>query len=478
MKLNKVRTKNLVGTLIVVSLLGIILGLRWKTWFSNLPELLYTTPDSITRLTVVPGQRMCRDVTITWRAGVKLVDGWADVTRLTKDSLNRIVYLTDKKRYKAKKQLVPSRGGIDVYYHVALKDLQPGGNYKVVVHTKSASNSDSTIVHMPNEDKPLNFLYLGDIQDISDRIAKERMNYIKPILKEMDFTLQIGDLIERPMNTYWNLVYNSCGELFKKQFIATPGNHEVIKGLIKRIDPRWRAQFNFPINGPISQLGLSYYVDHPYCRFISINSNNVDLPWQLYDQLKWLEQTLKSATQPFIIVFMHHAVKPVRSTRTHPIMFHMIRPLLEKYHVDLVLQGHDHSYARTTHPDEDKKVDFTPPVYVISTFSSKCYENGFSRAFDRMGSGIAFYSKIKITKTKIQYEAFTFDGKPTDRFALVREDRDPKLSRTNAKDALFIDQTGNLPEYLLFNQFGNSKKARERREAYKEAVKKRYSQRN
>lgn len=473
-KLNRTFLRNLIGTLAVLILLGGLLALRWRVWFGNLPELAYSTPDSITRLTVVPGERLSRDVTISWRAGSFLRDSYAEVSQL-KDSTDSVY--TRPVRIKAIPRFVVSRGGVDVYYHVPCKDLRPEGKYKVVVNTVGAPNKDSVVVHMPTESKPLNFLYLGDIQDVSEKDARERMTYINDLIEKEDFTIQVGDFIERPMNKYWNLVYATCDAMLRKQFLSTPGNHEVIKGIFKKIDPRWRAQFNFPLNGPLSQLGLSYYVDHPYCRFISLNSNNVDMPWQLYSQLKWLENTLKTATQPFIIVYMHHAVKPVRTTRTHPIMFNLIRPLLEKYHVDLVFQGHDHSYARTTHPDEDEKPDLTPPVYIISAFSAKYYQNGFSRVFDRMGSGIAFYSKLKMTGTQIDFQTFTYDGRLTDAFSIIRKKRNPLQPRDDIDDAIFVDKSEGLPEYLQYDQFGDSEKAKMQRAAYEEAVRKRISKR-
>jgi tartrate-resistant acid phosphatase type 5 len=60
------------------------------------------------------------------------------------------------------------------------------------------------------------------------------------------------------------------------------------------------------------------------------------------DQIKWLKSELAKSQATWKIVFGHH---PVFSNGDHgdtPEIKHYIRPLLEKYHVDFYICGHDH----------------------------------------------------------------------------------------------------------------------------------------
>ena len=54
----------------------------------------------------------------------------------------------------------------------------------------------------------------------------------------------------------------------------------------------------------------------------------------------------------------------------------VLASLYEKYHVDLVLQGHGHVYARTHKIALDRIVDPSAPgvVYVISVSGPKIYK--------------------------------------------------------------------------------------------------------
>ena len=75
-------------------------------------------------------------------------------------------------------------------------------------------------------------------------------------------------------------------------------------------------------------------------------------------QYKWLEETLKSATTPWIIVSGH---KPFYCSSTYAnnerspggtrgdagSLTHSLEPLFEKYGVDLFLGGHIHAYERS-----------------------------------------------------------------------------------------------------------------------------------
>ena len=76
-------------------------------------------------------------------------------------------------------------------------------------------------------------------------------------------------------------------------------------------------------------------------RVVVLNSND-----NLEQQTKYLEEKLKNCTAKWKIVTCHHSVFSPAKGRNFQFARDHWKPLLDKYNVDLVLNGHDHTYAR------------------------------------------------------------------------------------------------------------------------------------
>ncbi|MBW6535913.1 MAG: hypothetical protein K0B11_12970 [Mariniphaga sp.] len=95
------------------------------------------------------------------------------------------------------------------------------------------------------------------------------------------------------------------------------------------------------------------------------------------------------------------------------------QPILEKYKVDLVLSGHDHSYGRgryTDNPANSHKV-----MYVVSVSGPKMYEAGDKDWMEHSGAFKQLYQVISIDGNELNYESFTADGELFDRFSLKKK---------------------------------------------------------
>ena len=77
--------------------------------------------------------------------------------------------------------------------------------------------------------------------------------------------------------------------------------------------------------------------------------------------MEWLKQTLSKNPNRWTIVVQHQPIYDVAKGREYDDMRKALAPLYEKYHVDLVLQGHDHAYARTHKVAKGKVVDPAAP---------------------------------------------------------------------------------------------------------------------
>mgnify|MGYP001382734107 FL=1 len=93
----------------------------------------------------------------------------------------------------------------------------------------------------------------------------------------------------------------------------------------------------------------------------------------------------------------------------------------EKYGVDLVLQGHDHTYGRGHSPAYSKKGGDKGPTYVVSVSGPKMYDLGLDPWIERGASNTQLYQIIHVSEKSLKYEAFTATGELYDAFTLKKK---------------------------------------------------------
>ena len=91
-------------------------------------------------------------------------------------------------------------------------------------------------------------------------------------------------------------------------------------------------------------------------------------------------------------------------------MRNALLPLYDKYHVDLVLQGHDHTYARTHKLAAGKVVSPSQPgtIYAISVSGPKMYEidRQFAPLRARTLAHTQAFQVIELDGDKLTYSAY------------------------------------------------------------------------
>ncbi len=222
--------------------------------------------------------------------------------------------------------------------------------------------------------------------------------------------------------------------------LAIPGNHEydIIrtvplpesrteqKKLPRSLSTRWQARFEFPDNGPTEfsqHLGeTANYLDYQGVRFVGMNSmEDYDL------QAKWLRTVLTDNPNRWTIVTHHHPVFSVSDGRDNPELRNAWQPVYDEFKVDLVLQGHDHSYGRTGlrqhSPNVTGGTTFRSgdagTLYVVSVSGPKQYDAG-SAPFVRRAEDTQLYQIITVDGDRLVYQAKTASGKLYDAFTLIK----------------------------------------------------------
>ena len=148
---------------------------------------------------------------------------------------------------------------------------------------------------------------------------------------------------------------SGTGFLTLGQFIMVPinGNHE-------NESSQFYANFAIPGTGAYANTYASFDVGNTH--FVLIDDQEIGLHptgAAAAAQLAWIDSDLKAANadrakHPFIVTMSHRCLF---STATSPFSHHAdadvlqarasLAPLFDKYHVDLVLNGHDHEYERS-----------------------------------------------------------------------------------------------------------------------------------
>jgi hypothetical protein len=231
--------------------------------------------------------------------------------------------------------------------------------------------------------------------------------------------------------------------------VPTPGNHEYaslksIPGfplpIVSRLTHHWRPTFTLPQNGPKGLEETCYWFDYQDARIVSLNSNK---EFQL--QAEWLAKVLADSPRKWTILTFHHPIYSSKEGRDNPLLRATWQPVFDQFKVDLVLQGHDHTYARSGLMDRNTPTGLSArspeagTIYVVSVAGPKQYEVGRRPFMHRAAEDTQLYQIITIDGDLLKYEARTAIGETYDGFALKK--RPGQINE-------LIDQIPSTPERL------------------------------
>jgi hypothetical protein len=232
--------------------------------------------------------------------------------------------------------------------------------------------------------------------------------------------------------------------------VPVPGNHEMAKldGGARRLSRHWRPQFALPEHGPSGLEESCYTLTYQNLRIIGLNSNE-----QVEAQAPWLERTLAANKSPWVVCTFHHPIFSTAKERDNPDVRAAWKPILDRYRVDLVLQGHDHTYGRTgldtplgvldvgsNFPTGVSNIDGrTGTVYVVSVSGPKMYNLNRKSFMVRAAEDTQLYQIIHIDGDQLRYEARTAIGDLYDAFVLKK--RPGQINE-------LIEEVPNTPERL------------------------------
>lgn len=389
-------TSQKIATTIAIALtLGIcsIIIIRWNAWFGNPTEDTYEAPAKQDRiiLSFTPdGQK----ISISWRYGGHSTKNFVEYFE---------VHTKDTSTINASCVTISTQGGTQNHYRAILPNFTYNTSYAYRL-VNDSNISDWYIFKTGNPSKTIDFILLGDIQDEAGGPSAQLFQDIALRYPHADFWVFVGDMVERPTDYYWNVLFDALLP-YAAQFpiIACPGNHEHRKGMKKQLDNRWEWMFGHP------QLPQStdFSIDLPLLHIASIKTDGLFWPWDYWGKRRQLtNQHVLSATSPqqWNILLMHHPIYP-GSIGRHNLMFRStFKPFIERNGIHLVLTGHDHCYARRT-SSEGKT--FTTPIYILTNSSSKYYLSNCDTKAEKIACGIRLYSHVHLSTDTMFIKTYT-----------------------------------------------------------------------
>ena len=426
--------------LAVVALMGWV-AMRWNVWFGN-PEELAVDPSMTPAhvlLTFGDENEMSRNV--SWQCDTVLRPSYLELVCLEDGDTTRI---------EANGEVFASRKGKAAYYVARLRQLKPAASYCY----RAVSGDDRSPWHefqtyAPNRDC-FSFLFVGDVQDTIGGIANRLLLDAWAHHPEVEFLVCGGDLTERPANQYWDETFRSLDSIGQTMpMLNVTGNHDYFKGIIRRLEHRFPLVFSYFLDSKVDD-NMVYTLNYGDAQLFVLDSNREF--FYLWTQRQWLEEQLSQSKAKWRILILHHPLYSIKGYN-NVIQRWMFDDLVAQYGVDLVLQGHEHAYARMT--AHYKNASPAAPVYTVSHCSPKNYRIHFDERFDKFGISSRYYQTISVhgdTLAMAAYDANThalYDSL----MIVVNPVKNYQLRPV-------IDLGKDIPENMDFNPDPNNKKDR------------------
>ena len=372
------KRKLIVRSIGLLVLIGLIVWVwsRWDAWFGNPTEAPYVSSSIPSRILLTFGDSIGENRNVSWQCDSVLLPSHLELQDMEGTTIQTIP---------AKGEIYESQGGKAAYYVARLRGLKSGHQYRYRVCTNE-QYSDWYEFQISTHHDHTEFLFVGDVQDSIDGIANQLLRQALRQHPQTEFLVFGGDLIERPLDCYWAEMFRNLDSIAPVLPILTiTGNHDYWKGVICRLDPRFWLVNSFYQDSRVDDNQV-FTVQYGDLQLFCLDSNREF--WHLWQQREWLQRQLAASRAKWKIVVVHHPLHSIKRQTNNLIQRWIFDDLVQDYGVDLVLQGHEHAYARL-------HVGEPTPVYTVSHCSPKNYLVTDDERFDCFGICSRYYQKVQ-----------------------------------------------------------------------------------
>ena len=382
---------------------------------------------------------------VTWRTAARVDSAVAELTLATPHGgYGKIEGMRDSAAtILATTQRLATDLGEASYHSAEFKGLLPETLYAYRVGDGANWSEWFQFRTASRQRKPFKFIYFGDAQN---EVKAHWSRVIRQAYKHASdarFIIHAGDLINRHnRDAEWGEWFYAAGWLNGMlPSIPAAGNHEYGADAsgARHLSTHWRPQFALPTHGPAGLEESVYYVDYQGVRIVVLNTNEM-----LEEQVAWLDAVLNDSPQRWTVLVFHHPIFSAAAGRDNETLRALWMPIIDRHRVDLVLQGHDHTYGRTRNVREGLSVrdDDSGTVYVVSVSGPKMYESGVHPLMRRVAEDTQLYQIIEVDGDELVYRAYMATGELYDAFNLTKgeggvnalQEKMPRSARERRRD--------------------------------------------
>jgi hypothetical protein len=201
---------------------------------------------------------------------------------------------------------------------------------------------------------PFSFLYVADAQtDNATKALAWKETLAKALVRtpEASFVVHDGDQTQNSnVAPDWDFFFTPQEEFLKIPVMPSLGNHDVvINGPGYVVDSEaYNQHFNLPENGVTTG---SYWYEYGDALFVVLDTESLG-DRSCSDQIEWMRRVVADHPHKWLIITMHQTLYSVGWNMWNDHQYVENRraaliPVFDELGVDLVLQGHDHSYMRS-----------------------------------------------------------------------------------------------------------------------------------
>lgn len=341
-----------------------------------------------------------------------------------------------------------------VYYVAALADLQPVTRYyyRTWVDATDLTPWAAVAFTTTATGAAFTFAAFGDSRGGSQAARDLAVQMADPS-RPFDLAIHTGDIAVAGAysqfdDEYFGVYRDLIGRI---PFFTAPGNHDYgVSSLQPYLD-----DFNLPRNGPVGLEERVYSFDWDQAHFVALDTFQSYAPGS--PQYAWLENDLAATQQLWKFVFFHYPPYSSSSHGSDLAVRNALAPLFERYGVDLIFTGHDHSYERTQPMIGDSVASAgrpAPVYFVTGGGGAPLYPLVTANSFTAYFQSVYHYTRTEVHGCTLTLQAIDKAGVVFDTFTLDKcGNRLQELAPGLDYRAWFQQHTGYAPQADYFGAY-------------------------
>ncbi len=340
----------------------------------------------------------------------------------------------------APEKLVTNIGPVNLF-SVTLRELQPGTKYRYRVGDGTNWSAYYTFETEREAADSFEFLVFGDSHEKKPLYNVWRQTVTRAYQQNPGarFVMSVGDLIYSGRDyEQWQAWFAASQDVIAHiPDMPAIGDHEP-RGVTSKDEwqrPEYFVKlFKVPQNGPADLKGEVYSFEYGPAHIAVLNSSfhyefagAAERKAMIQAEVAWLDADLAASTKPWKIVVYHDATYNLTPDRSGTLTKVNFGPIIDKHHVDVVFNAHEHAMARSYFIKNENFVTSAAEgtVYFISGRTGDNAKDSLGRKiwhpFFYDPQAQACYLVVTVTRDKLTVKTRLQDGTIVDKFGIDKQ---------------------------------------------------------